>query len=812
MRPALALATLAFLAVPAAHAAESGPGMGRLDYIERLVRGLHGSAPQPLAPQPSPGAGADLPGPPSGSWSDQFGIAGIDGTPAAATYFEGDLVVSGNVFAADGKQVTGVVRWDGQQWHAMGALSGTVSALIVWKGQLVAGGHFLSGATFTGKLALWNGTSWDPFPGDDFDGTVLALATDGSSLVIGGTFSHIGTVATNNVAHWDGTFWDPMTGGTDGPVLALARVSTGWAVGGQFANAGGLRTNDLAIWSGSGWDALGSVTDLTGDQLVSSMALFANELVVGGAFDAVDGVRANGVARWDGATWRPLFGAPQDLRVTALATDAGVLHIGGVRSTIPFEDQRFLATWNGASYAEEPTGPDNVPTAIAVDAHRWAVCGLFDAISGRLMSRVAERRDGAWRPTEGWRAPMHGFPGSIFDLVGYGSDVLALGAFQFAADDTGWVPASGLARWDGAHWQALGDHAPLGASELLVDHDLLYAAGDQAWQWDGVRWSALDDVSPSSIEHLAMYRGQLWGGGRCFGLCPGATSLWRLDRGGWIPVQVPAELPADHNLVTALHVLGDRLVVAWVSYANNGLAHMRLVPWDGTAWGPDLGDFGSGIVTRLATFHGHLCAIGPFGEVNGTPADGIAILEDTGWDSHGYNGPLPLSIAATDSTLFVGSFAILKWDGVRWSAQGDFSGNLSGSASALLANAGSLWAGGDFHVVNGTRSYSIARFDYPPPPPPPSSNVALAVGPNPSHDVFALRFTLPEAVPVRISIHDLMGREVRVLLDRAMPAGSHVVQWDTLDRNGRAVRMGLYFARLEPAGHPATSRTIALVR
>jgi len=815
MRPALALVTLAFLAAPAAQAAEPGPGMGRLDYVQRFVHALDGSATRPLAPQPSPGAGTDVPGPPSGTWSDQFGIAGIDGSPVAATYFEGDLVVSGNIFAADGKEVTGVVRWDGHQWRAIGRLSGTVNALVVWRGQLVAGGHFLSGATFTGKLAMWNGTTWDPFPGDDFDGTVLALATDGSALVIGGSFSHIGTVVTGNVAHWDGTFWDPMTGGTDGPVLAVVPLAAGWAVGGQFANAGGLRTNDLALWNGSGWDPLGTVTDhRTTDHVVFSMARYGDDLLVGGSFDAVDGVGATGVALRDGAGWHALLGAPKDLLVTALAVDASVVHIGGVRTSVPFEEQQCLATWDGASYAEDPTGPDNFPAAIAVDAGRLAVCGRFDTIGGRLMSRVAEKQDGNWSPTEGWRVPMHGLSSLVEDLTRYGADVVAVGAFQFAADDTGWVRAGGIARWDGAHWQALGDHAPLGASELLADHDLLYAAGTQAWKWDGARWSELGDVTPSSIEHLAVYHGQIWGGGRCFGLCPGASGLWRFDRGGWVPVQPPADVPTDNSLVTALSVYNDRLVVSWVTYVSKELAHTRLVPWDGSAWGPDLGDFGSGIVTRLATFHGHLCAIGSFAQIDGQDRSEFAILEDQGWDSHGFDGPIPLSIATTDSTLFVGGSSIVKWDGARWSTRGNLmgNGNVTGSAISLLADRGSLWAGGDFNVVDGTRSYSIARFDYPPPSPPVSSNVALAVGPNPSHDLFALRFTLPEAGPVRITIHDLMGREVRLLLDRTMPAGSHTVQWDTLDKNGRGVRMGLYFARLESGPHGASTRTIALVR
>ena len=74
--------------------------------------------------------------------------------------------------------------------------------------------------------------------------------------------------------------------------------------------------------------------------------------------------------------------------------------------------------------------------------------------------------------------------------------------------------------------------------------------------------------------------------------------------------------------------------------------------------------------------------------------------------------------------------------------------------------------------------------------------------PNPFNARTVIRYMLPEAGFVRLTIYDLLGREVRCLTDGMQRMGYHSVVWDGQDEKGREVSSGLYLYRLavEPAG------------
>ncbi len=96
-------------------------------------------------------------------------------------------------------------------------------------------------------------------------------------------------------------------------------------------------------------------------------------------------------------------------------------------------------------------------------------------------------------------------------------------------------------------------------------------------------------------------------------------------------------------------------------------------------------------------------------------------------------------------------------------------------------------------------------------PVPSPTGVRLACWPNPANPRLSLGFHLPEAGPVRLSIHDLTGRLVRLVVAEWRPAGDHAVGWDGCDRTGRDAASGVYLCRLSTATG-AVSRRVTLVR
>jgi len=71
--------------------------------------------------------------------------------------------------------------------------------------------------------------------------------------------------------------------------------------------------------------------------------------------------------------------------------------------------------------------------------------------------------------------------------------------------------------------------------------------------------------------------------------------------------------------------------------------------------------------------------------------------------------------------------------------------------------------------------------------------------PNPFKGSTRLRFDLPEASFVSLTVHDMLGRQVAGVVRGQMPAGRHEVVWQTRDGSGGPVSAGVYFVHMKAA-------------
>ncbi len=97
-----------------------------------------------------------------------------------------------------------------------------------------------------------------------------------------------------------------------------------------------------------------------------------------------------------------------------------------------------------------------------------------------------------------------------------------------------------------------------------------------------------------------------------------------------------------------------------------------------------------------------------------------------------------------------------------------------------------------------------------PGPPPGAADLPLVVEPNPVRGACVLRFGLAAGARVALAIYDAAGRRVRTLVSGPLPAGPALAAWDGRDDEGRALRAGAYFARLEVAGRVSSRRAVLL--
>ncbi|RKY63156.1 MAG: hypothetical protein DRQ08_10180 [Candidatus Latescibacterota bacterium] len=85
------------------------------------------------------------------------------------------------------------------------------------------------------------------------------------------------------------------------------------------------------------------------------------------------------------------------------------------------------------------------------------------------------------------------------------------------------------------------------------------------------------------------------------------------------------------------------------------------------------------------------------------------------------------------------------------------------------------------------------------------------VHPNPFNSSAVVEYVLPKAGQVRLVVYDLLGQEVRVLVDGIQSAGRYRVVWDGRDEFGRAVASGVYLVRMEASPFQKI-RKVTLVR
>ena len=83
--------------------------------------------------------------------------------------------------------------------------------------------------------------------------------------------------------------------------------------------------------------------------------------------------------------------------------------------------------------------------------------------------------------------------------------------------------------------------------------------------------------------------------------------------------------------------------------------------------------------------------------------------------------------------------------------------------------------------------------------------------PNPFNPMTTIRFDLPVGGFVTLKLYDLLGQEIRTLVNGDRPAGFHTVSWDGRNEFGSAVPSGIYLYRIITSNFVQTQR-MALIR
>ena len=329
------------------------------------------------------------------AWSSV--TTGLDNNVTAMVMSGTNLYVGGNFISApNGVTVNRVAKWNGTTWSALGTgVNHLVNSMAVdASGNLYVGGRFsVAGGVSASLIAKWNGTAWSAL-GTGIAGNVAVTAIGVNSageVFAGGNFTGAGAggvANTNRIAMWNGTTWSALgTGFADGLVNAIATIGTDVYVGGTFTLAGALPVSRIAKWtsSTSSWSALTTGVNST----VFALAPTGTDVYVAGSFTTAGAVSALRVAKWDGSAWSALAGGVNNT-VNALAIDNGGRVYAGYGSTV--------GKWDGSAWSalgSGVSGPNSSPvSALAADTSgHLFVGGTLTTVGAGMVSAYIARAD-----------------------------------------------------------------------------------------------------------------------------------------------------------------------------------------------------------------------------------------------------------------------------------------------------------------------------------------------------------------------------------------------------------------------------------
>ena len=82
--------------------------------------------------------------------------------------------------------------------------------------------------------------------------------------------------------------------------------------------------------------------------------------------------------------------------------------------------------------------------------------------------------------------------------------------------------------------------------------------------------------------------------------------------------------------------------------------------------------------------------------------------------------------------------------------------------------------------------------------------------PNPFNPLTTLRYDLPENAMVNITIYDMLGREIKTLVNTTQDAGFKSVQWDATNDYGKPVSAGIYLYQIQAGEFVQTKKMVLL--
>jgi len=783
--------------------------------------------------------------------------------------FDGDLWVAGiygGIRNLSGQTLIGpydlVMRWDGDNWiPSKTDINGVPQTLIVYNDKLYASGYLGNNGGTNVYLRVWNGTSWEALP-DQPSGLIDAMVVHEGKLIIAGAFTKVGDSQIARLAQYDGNEWEavgPVF--TDFPTQLGSFNSSIYAGGLKYVDGGSIpwmkqlkdnewidipnlssepvsmstyddkmyvvlrnelgatyKPDKIGVWNGESWE---HETELL-DHRANGVIQYNGDIIIGGSFAQVQGEWASGLAKLDGNTLTP-YSAPEIynnlVAIYAGASKGGDLIVGG--SFIRRGDRLLanIALWDGNEMFALGDGFAN-PVHHVVVYDEQIVAANESVAPGLYPASTMKSWDGA-----NWNILPDLFsnrPEKLFAHDGY----IYVGGTIYGQN-----PNRFFTRWNGTSWDwSLG--IPNSTVRAIAVHDnALYVGGDftsidntpinYIGKYENRSWTDMGADLDGRVRYIHSIEDSLFISGE-FSV-PGVNSLYNAyvrDGNEW--VRPRGNL---NGLITDMTKVGDIVfATGYLQYDGQSLGGL-LSRWRDTEW-TSIEYSLNGLIWRMLYHNGGLWVLGEMTYNDGNGLRYEAALQYQVLDLPGsFLLSAPINSVVVDSltptyywTASENStqYFMQVYDNAEYShppLYGDLVDGLRHKPLISLdPGATYYWrvrarsTAGETSWVNGSFSTSMTAVNLDDDDvTSPQSFTLFPAYPNPFNPSTTLRFQLPDASDVSLTVHDLLGRNVATLISGSIGSGQH-----QSILNASNWSSGLYFVRLSSKFGTKTTKIVLI--
>lgn len=319
---------------------------------------------------------------------------------------------------------------------------------------------------FSGKELFAQFYGWNSIGSGANNGTngaVNAIVKFNNTIVFGGKFTLAGTTSVSNIAYWNGNTWSALGGGFNDTVTSLIVFNSNLYAGGSFTQSGSNTVNHIAMWNGTSW--VQPANGLNGT--VNSFAVFNGKLIAAGSFSNY----GNNIASWDGSLWSQLNTGLNN-QVFTLAVLGGIMYTGGDFSTAGSISVNKIASWNGTVWSALGTGMnDRVQTLSAYGSYIVAG-GRFTMAGSANAQYIAEWNGSSWL--------SFAFQPDAFvnSLAYYNNSLIVGGDFTNVIISGHPLFVNKICRWDAGGCNRMITGTNQTVKTLYITDTSLYAGGD----------------------------------------------------------------------------------------------------------------------------------------------------------------------------------------------------------------------------------------------------------------------------------------------------------------------------------------------